>query len=260
MVETADEAGAAEVFPDGVWQTELASLGDPDLVPRAVAEAVGAELDPDAPPGDALADALRPRRLLLVLDNCEHLVEACAALVEALLGACPGVRVLATSREPLGCAGEAIYRVPSLALPPAGGALDVEALSETAAVRLFVDRAAAGAPGFALTPRNAPAVAEVCRRLDGIPLALEFAAQQVRADARRGARGPAGRPLPAPDRRAPHGPGAPADAAGAGGLELRPRSPQPSRSCSSRLCVFAGAFTLEAAEAVCAGPAGGGGT
>ena len=138
-------------------------------------------LEPDARPVDALAAALAPRRLLLVLDNCEHLVDACAAVAEALLGACPGVRLLATSREPLGGDGEAVVRVPSLTVPAGGGAPSVAALLETGAVRLFVDRAAAGAPGFALTERNAPAVAEICRRLDGIPLALEFAARRVRA-------------------------------------------------------------------------------
>jgi predicted ATPase/transcriptional regulator with XRE-family HTH domain len=169
------------LFPDGVWLAELAALTDPDLVPRVVAAAVGADLDPDGPPVDALADALRGRRLLLLLDNCEHLVDACAEVAEALLGACPGVRVLATGREPLGCDGEAVFRVPSLTLPPAGGTASPEEIGRAAAARLFVDRAAAAAPGFALTARNAAAVAEVCRRLDGIPLALEFAARLVRA-------------------------------------------------------------------------------
>jgi predicted ATPase/transcriptional regulator with XRE-family HTH domain len=179
--EPAAGASASEgAFPDGVWLAELGGLADPDLVPQAVATAVGVELDPDTPPPDALADALESRRLLVVLDNCEHVVEACAALAEALLDTCPTVQVLATSREPLGCAGEAVVRVPSLALPPASGGVSVDTLRETPAVRLFVDRAGAVAPGFAVTGRNAPAVTEVCRRLDGIPLALEFAAKLVR--------------------------------------------------------------------------------
>ena len=99
---TTGAGGATGAFPDGVWLAELGGLADPDLVPQAIAAAVGVDLDPDAPPADALADALAARRLLLVLDNCEHLVDACAALTEALLDACPGVRLLATSREPLG--------------------------------------------------------------------------------------------------------------------------------------------------------------
>jgi len=168
------------VFPDGVWLAELAPLADPDLVSQTIAAAVGVKLDPDAPPPNALGDALGARRLLVVLDNCEHVVDACAAAAETLLDSCPAVRVLATSREPLGCAGEAVFRVPSLALPPSGGGASAAALLDAPAVRLFVDRAGAVAPGFAVTERNAPAVIEVCRRLDGIPLALEFAAKLVR--------------------------------------------------------------------------------
>ena len=179
-VEAAHGLASTGAYPDGVWLVELAALVDPDLVPQVVAEAVGVALTPDVRPAEALARVLGRRRLLLVLDNCEHLLDACAVLAEHLLGACSGVRLLATSREPLGGDGEAVVRVPSLAVPPADGTLAVEALLETAAVRLFVDRAAAGAPGFALTTRSAAAVAEVCRRLDGIPLALELAAQQVR--------------------------------------------------------------------------------
>ena len=129
-----------------MWLAELGRLTDPELVPQTVAAAAGAELEPDAPPSDALADVLASRRLLLVLDNCEHVVDACAALAEALLGACPGVRLLATSREPLGCAGEVVVRVPSLALPPAGGGTPEE-IGAAGAVRLFVDRAARAARG-----------------------------------------------------------------------------------------------------------------
>ncbi|MGH2352716.1 MAG: ATP-binding protein, partial [Chloroflexota bacterium] len=172
--------GLVEAHPDGVWLVALGPLADPDLVPRAIAAAAGVELAPGRPPMAALADTLRPRQLLLVLDNCEHLVEACAAAAEALLRDCPQVRLLATSREPFGCAGETVCRVPSLALPPPGGVASVEELLRSDAVRLFVERAATAAPDLALTVRNAPAVADICRRLDGIPLALELAAALVR--------------------------------------------------------------------------------
>jgi DNA-binding XRE family transcriptional regulator len=113
-------AGALEAHPDGVWLAELGGLADPDLVPQAVAEAAGVREEPGRPLAATLADALRPKRLLLVLDNCEHLVEACATLADALLRAGPGLRVLATSRAPLSLGGEALYRVPPLRLPPAG--------------------------------------------------------------------------------------------------------------------------------------------
>jgi predicted ATPase/DNA-binding XRE family transcriptional regulator len=183
-VEVAHGLASTAAYPGGVWLAELAPLADPGLIPQAVAAAVGVELEPgglpEEAPTEAVAGALRAKRLLLVLDNCEHLVDACAALAEALLEACPGVRLLATSREPLGCAGEAVVRVPSLAVPPAGGAVAREEIAGAAAVRLFVDRAEAVAPGFALTAEVAPAVDEVCRRQDGIPLALEFAARLVR--------------------------------------------------------------------------------
>src|SRR5262249_17232311 len=128
-----------------------------------------------------LADALRPRHLLLVLDNCEHLLDACAGLADALLRACPGVQVLATSREALGIAGEAPTRVPSLALPAPGGAPPFTAVARSEAVGLFVARAAVAQPGFALAAANAAAVAQVCARLDGLPLALELAAARLRA-------------------------------------------------------------------------------
>jgi transcriptional regulator with XRE-family HTH domain len=168
-------------YSDGVWLVELAALDDPDLVPGAVAVAADIEPDRARRPAAALADALRPWRTVIVLDNCEHLVETCALLAEELLRECPNVRLMATSREPLGCDGEAVFRVPSLALPPEGRLSSPAEIGAAAAVRLFVERAAEVAPGFGLTSRNAAAIAEVCRRLDGIPLALEFAARLVRA-------------------------------------------------------------------------------
>jgi predicted ATPase len=180
-------AAAQEAHPDGVWLVELGGLADPSLVPQAVAAAAGVQEEPGRPLAAALADALRPKRLLLVLDNCEHLAGACARLAAALLLACPGVRVLATSRAPLGAGGEALSPVPPLGLPPAGdGAPGAPApaparLTQSEAVRLFAERAAAARPGFAVTAENAAAVARICRRLDGLPLALELAAARVRA-------------------------------------------------------------------------------
>src|SRR5262249_51144011 len=129
-------------------------------------------------------DYLRARTQLLLLDNCEHLVAACAALADALLRACPHLSILATSREALGLVGELSWPVPSLSLPEAGGASGAGAAGaggEGAAVRLFMDRATLVQPAFAATERDAPAIAEICRRLDGIPLAIELAAARVRA-------------------------------------------------------------------------------
>ena len=165
-------------FPDGVWLVELAALADPAVVPQAVAAALGVREAPGAALPEGLVAALRERALLLVLDNCEHLLEACAALAARLLAACPALRVLATSREPLQIPGERQHPVPPLAVPEVPGAgppAAVEDLAGYPAVRLFVARAQAVAPDFALTPDTAAAVAEVCARLDGLPLALELA-------------------------------------------------------------------------------------
>jgi non-specific serine/threonine protein kinase len=176
-----EAAGALRpAYPDGVWLVELAALADPALVPQAVAGAVGVREEPDRPLLATLTDALRAKRLLLVLDNCEHLLEACARLADALLRACPDVRVLATSREPLATPGETVWRVPPLAVPETGDSPPVERLTQSEAVRLFVDRARAAQPGFRATPATAPAVAHICRRVDGLPLAIELAAARVR--------------------------------------------------------------------------------
>jgi hypothetical protein len=129
------------VYTDGVWLTELAPLSDPALVPKAVAQAVGVREQPGRPLTETLAGHLRSRNLLLILDNCEHLVEAAAHLAEVLLRACPGLRVLATSREVLGVKGEVVLPVPSLSVPDADQAFSIEGLIGTEAVRLFVDRA-----------------------------------------------------------------------------------------------------------------------
>ncbi len=166
---------------DGVWLADLASLTDPGLVAPAVAAAVGVEEAPDRPALDTLVGALRARELLIVLDNCEHLVDACMKLAGAVLRTCRHVRLLATSREPLDVAGEQVYRVPSLALPAAGEAYSEESVAGFEAVRLFVERASAQQPAFLLNAITAPSVAVVCRQLDGMPLAIELAAARLRS-------------------------------------------------------------------------------
>ncbi|MFD0970842.1 BTAD domain-containing putative transcriptional regulator [Plantactinospora endophytica] len=176
---------------DGAWLVELATLHRPDApeVLDPLADMVLAALDvrDTAPAGrpepqvDRLTRALRTRRLLLVLDNCEHLVESVAELAGGLLRAVPGLRILATSREPLGLAGEVVWPVPPLTVPGPADAPDVETVRRSPAVRLFVARAASAARGFRLDADNAPAVATLCQRLDGLPLALELAATRVRA-------------------------------------------------------------------------------
>jgi predicted ATPase/DNA-binding CsgD family transcriptional regulator len=171
----------ASGFADGAWFAELADLTDPALVGRRVAATLGVRDEPDRALADTMADALRSRELLLVLDTCEHLVDACAPLVQHLLASCRGVRVIATSREPLRVRGETVWRVPPLELPAAAAGRPAAELLGSEAVRLFSDRATAVRPGFALTAENAPAVAALCRTLDGIPLAIELAAARIRA-------------------------------------------------------------------------------
>jgi predicted ATPase/DNA-binding CsgD family transcriptional regulator len=194
-------AGLLDRFQDGVWLVELASLADPTLVPRAVATVLGVREGAERSLTVTLADALRAERLLLVLDNCEHLVEACAEIADALLRSCPDLRILATSRQPLGILGETTFRVPSLPVsaPPDASPVSacnpdeihgsvagpcraprqIEPPTESEAVRLFVERARAAVPTFTLTDRNVVAVEQICQRLDGIPLAIELAAARV---------------------------------------------------------------------------------
>jgi predicted ATPase/DNA-binding XRE family transcriptional regulator len=167
----------ADAFADGAWLVDLAPIADSALIARAALTALGAREVPGHAALDTLVDFLHARTTLLVLDNCEHLVVACAGLADALLRACPGLRVLATSREPLGVPGEAVWRVPSLGVPPPGAA-DAD-VGRSEAVRLFTERARLVQPGYAVTAANAAAVAQLCRRLDGIPLALELAAARA---------------------------------------------------------------------------------
>jgi len=168
-------------YPDGVWFVDLAAVDESLLVADVVSGTLGLEPGAGSDRGQALVDQLRGRSALIVLDNCEHLLAACAHLVAALLVGCPGVDVLATSREPLQAPGEFTFRVPSLTLPAPGrvGDRDLAALRQLASVRLFVERAGQVRPGFALDAGNAQGVVDLCRRLDGMPLALELAAART---------------------------------------------------------------------------------
>lgn len=178
--------GAAALFPDGVWFVELAALTDPALVPRAVAGVLGLREDPSQSLTHTLSAALATRKLLLVLDNCEHLLEACGTLAHTLLSGCAGLRVLATSREALRIPGECSWYVPALSLPSEErisqptATVALARLQESEAVRLFVERARSVLPAFVLTPAIGSEVARICRRLDGTPLAIELAAARVR--------------------------------------------------------------------------------
>jgi predicted ATPase len=180
------QVGAAlqEDFADGVWLIELAALADPTLVPHTVVLALGIASASARPLDTVLADYLCDKQLLLILDNCEHLLDACATLAEFLLREAPHLRILVTSRESLGVLSATTWQVPALSLPDPSPASDappaLERLRESEAVQLFTERAATVQPDFALTPHNALAVAQVCHRLDGMPLAIELAAMRVR--------------------------------------------------------------------------------
>jgi predicted ATPase len=248
-VETAREL-LAEV-PHGAWLAELAPVTDPRLVPQAVAAVWGVREEQGRPLQLTLADYLRQKTLLLVLDNCEHVVDGSSQLAGTLLQRCPGLRILATSREALGVEGEFVMRVPSLSLPPAGPA-SRETLGGSEAVRLFVSRAATALPDFELTDANVAAVAQVCRRLDGVALALELAAARVKAlrveqiaarldDAFHLLTGGSRTGLP-------HQQTLRATIDWSHALLS-----DAERACFRRLAVFAAGWTLEAAEAVCAG-------
>jgi predicted ATPase/DNA-binding CsgD family transcriptional regulator len=245
---------AAEVrarFRDGVWMVELAGLRDPALLASEVARAFGLLDQSSSWAVATLSDSLAGRRALLVLDNCEHLLDACAILAGALLRSCPGLRILATSRQVLGVTGEVTVPVPPLPVPPEGPVPAWESLLAYGAVRLFAERGAAVLPGFAVEPGNCEAVAELCRRLEGIPLAIELAAVRLRAMApeqilarvedRFGL-------LSAGDPTTPrHGT---LQAALSWSYDLLTPTEQALwRRCS----VFTGSFDLDAAEFVCAG-------
>ncbi|MEV0705548.1 BTAD domain-containing putative transcriptional regulator [Saccharopolyspora sp. NPDC050389] len=247
----ATTAAAGLAGEQAVWFAELASVSDPADVPQAVLGTLGPR---GAPHGrdalDRLADALSPAPAVLVLDNCEHQLDAVASLADGLLGSCPGLRLLATSREPLGLLGEALVPVPPLGLAPSGS--DVAGVLASPAVRLFVDRARAANPDFAVTAGNAGVVAEICRRLDGLPLAIELASARIRSL-------PADRVLALLDDRF--------RLLTEGNRAALPRHrtlravvdwswgllDEAERSVAESLAVFGGSMTVEAAERVCTG-------
>jgi predicted ATPase len=166
-------------YPDGVWLVELAPLWEGKLVAHAVAKALGVPEQPGRSLTDALVDALHEERVLVVLNNCEHLIEEAARLIDVLLGLCPRLRILATSREALNVEGEVVWRVHTLAVPDSGRPPAPEELRRYDAVRLFVERARLRLPDFEPTPQNAGALVQICRRLEGMPLAIELAAARV---------------------------------------------------------------------------------
>src|SRR5262249_41969148 len=162
-------------FANGIWFVELAPLADPTLVAQTVTATLGVREQPGRTILDALTDYVRAKNLLLILDNCEHLIQICAQLADTLLRAAPRLKILATSREALGITGETVYRVPSLPLPDPHQFQDLDTLEQNDCVHLFIDRAMAAQPRFRLKEKNAPAIANICQRLDGIPLAIELA-------------------------------------------------------------------------------------
>jgi predicted ATPase len=244
--------GAQDAYPHGVALVELAPLIDGRLLPHAVAAALDVHALPGQGVVDALVEFLAPRSALLVLDNCEHLLAATAELADVLLRSAPGLALLAASREPLHVAGEVVFRVPSLDIPAPEQAPPPAELLRYAAVRLFVDRARAVAPGFLLDEANAADVARICTRLDGLPLALELAAGRLGAlalaaiAARLDDRFRVLRTLShtAPTRQR---------ALAATIQWSHDLLEADERALLRRLAVFAGGFSLEAAERVCAG-------
>ncbi|HYW89064.1 MAG TPA: tetratricopeptide repeat protein, partial [Chloroflexota bacterium] len=170
----------ANEYPDGLWLVQLAPVSDGALVPWVVAAALGVNEQPRRPISLSLAEYLATRKSLLILDNCEHVLAACTELSDELLQKCPSLHVLATSRQPLSVEGETVFSVPALTLPDSTTQLDREALNKIEAIRLFMDRATAVAPDFSLSEPDLAIVAEICRRLDGVPLAIELAATRVK--------------------------------------------------------------------------------
>jgi predicted ATPase/DNA-binding SARP family transcriptional activator len=243
-------AAAVERFSDGVWLADLVGIADPELVPSLVMQALRVRQSGEVAVIEALCYRLRSSELLLVVDNCEHLLGACADLAVALLGSAPGLRVLATSREPLGVPGEAVYPLPPLAVPPETA--DAQALTRAAAVRLFVARARSARAGAGVEAAPVAVVARICRELDGLPLAIELAAarasvlsvQEIQAHLADKFRFLAyRRPVADPRHQA---------LAAAIGWSYELLSEQ-ERRLFRELSVFAGGFSLAAMAAVCCG-------
>lgn len=239
-------------YPEGVWFVEFAPLAQPELVPQTLAGALGVLAEPGQPILSTLLAMLGPKRVLVVLDNCEHLVDACARLADALIHGCPKLSILASSREALQITGETTLRVPPLASADPNNLPPLEELANYEAVRLFVDRASAAQPAFTLTQQNALAAVQICHQLDGIPLAIELAAARVR--------------VLSPEQIATRLDDRFKLLTG-GSRTALPRQQtlralvdwsydllnDAEKSLLRRLAIFAGGWTLEAAEAVCAG-------
>jgi predicted ATPase/class 3 adenylate cyclase/tetratricopeptide (TPR) repeat protein len=243
-------ADLLDSFPDGIWFVELAPLADPALVPQTVANTLGLHEDASRPILDTLTTYLRPKTTLLILDNCEHVIGAAAELAGSLLQACPNLSLLVSSRQAFDISGESIFHVPALSIPDPNIAYAVTALMDFESVRLFLDRAQTVAPGFALNNDNARFIAQICARLDGIPLAIELVAAHVKmlgmeqitehltdlfkllTDESRGAL-PRQQTLRAMINWS---------------YDLLP---EPDRALLRQMSVFAGGCTLDAAEAVC---------
>lgn len=248
------EAARARVsdFEDGAFFVDLAPITDAGLVANETASVLGIQLRSEREPTTVIAEQIRDHAVLLLLDNCEHLIDACAHLLDRLLRSCPRLRVLATSREPLRVEGEIAWRVPSLSLPSPSDVLEPDRLSNIEAIRLFAERATGTAPGFQVDRRNAAAVAEICHHLDGMPLAIELAAARVGALA--------------PDQIAERLKKSLAVLGGGNRAALTRQQTltatigwsydlltDQERTLFRRLTVFAGTFSLEAAEEVCVG-------
>lgn len=241
-----------EIFSHGVWFVELAPLTDPELISRTILSTMGLIEQRKKNSADVLKEYLQSRQILILLDNCEHLIDACARLVNELLSAAPGLKILASSREALGVGGEVTYPVPSLELPDIKHLPLIEQLSQYEAVRLFIDRVLLVAPHFVVDRENAPHIAQICYRLDGIPLALELAAARVKVlsveqisarlnDRFRLLTGGSRTALPRQQTLR---------ALIDWSFDLLTEN---ERLLLCRLSVFAGGWTLEAAEVICAG-------
>ena len=245
-------ADSLDRFPDGAWLVELAPLSDPGLVPRTAATVLGLEEETGKPIATTLVEHLRDKRVLLLLDNCEHLLDACAVLAASLGRQCPQLTLLASSREALGIAGEQTYRVPSLSLPNPKEAPTPASIASFEALQLFVDRCLKVDADFRVTRENAATLVSICHRLDGIPLAIELAAARVRSLS-----------VEEINRRLDHR----FRLLTGGSRTALPRQQtlrslidwsydllqDPEKLLLQRLSVFAGGWTLEAAERICAG-------
>jgi len=245
-------ARLVELFTDGIWLVQLAPLSDPALLSQTVASVLGVREEPNRALTETLATYLRSKELLLILDNCEHMVQESAELVTTFLSSCPQLHILVTSREALGVAGEVIFLVPPMSLPPQALTVGERELAQYEGVQLFMERAETALPGFRLTKQNAAAILKVCRRLDGIPLAIELAAARLKLlqveqiatrldDRFRLLTGGSRTALPRHQTLR---------AMIDWSYDLLSKS---ERVLLERLTVFAGGWTLEAAEAICSG-------